>query len=379
MVTTNGLSTVLSLCRYLGLIKTIPNKDTTTRENIGTGDGSETIFWLDNLGVIENTYAFSYGSSEASLTTLTETTHYTLDLETSKLTLTGTGVTAVGTDNIYGEYKYNSQEFTNQEFLDALNAAETKILKRTEMTFADSSTTDPAYRKIITEPIKGHYNPYDKVFDLNWGPTVRFVGTVNGAYTTGGVTITLNDGGGLPTAGTLYIGGNKVAYSGRSTNNITVPSTTPSIADAAIVRGEVIEISMEPEGSATNYVVLDPDTEYEIDYAQGRIKILSNAYLGEITGSDRIYPSNYLLQVTYFHAWHEKGADPTIPDEIEYVTNMIASRRLMGSIVAKAHNTGLNDFNPALVNVDEDAISEILDHYTLLNVGTSFYNKQSLS
>lgn len=379
MVTTNEYSTPLSLSNFMVLTRTIPNHKDNAREIVGTGNSSKTIFWLDNLGVIENTYVFSYGADEENLTTLAETTHYTLDLALSKLTLTASGVTAVASNIIWGEYKYNSAGVLNAELIKQLNAAENKVIRDTEQTFANGTATNPLYKKVADEPIKGHLNPSLKVYDLFWTPLVKLQTTVNGAFTLGGTTLTLTSGTGFPNTGTIYIGGNKVSYTAKSTNDLTVPNTTPTIADGATVRGEVVELSTVPEGTTPSYSVLDPDTEYEVDYDQGRFKPLQNAYFGEVSSTDRVYPTNYLLRVTYMHAWHDLQAAPSIPDEIEWVVNAIAARKLMGSIVAKAHTLGLNEFNPSLLNVDRAAIQEVLDEYATLNVSTSNYNKQYLS
>lgn len=380
MATTNALSTSLSLTKFLHLLGTIPDhKSTTAKELVGTGDDSTAVFWLDKLGVIESTYTLSYGAAETSVTDLTETTHYVLDLDTSKLTLTATGITAVSTNNIYAVYQYNKLELLNSDILKALNAAENKLLRDTDQIFADQTATNPLFKKVVNESIKGHHNPYEKVFDFHFQPTIKLQTTTNGAFTLGGTTLTLTSGTGFPTTGTIYVGGNKVVYTAKSTNDLTVPATTPSIATGATVRGEVIEVSIQPEGSSPSYAVLDPDTEYEIDYNQGRIKPLANAYWGEITARDRIFHSNYLIRVSYMHAWHEMEEIATIPDEIEWVVNAIAARRLMGSVVAKATEAGINDFNPALIDVDKEAIMEVIDEYTTLNVGSSPYNKQSLT
>jgi len=361
----------------MNILKTIPNKDSTTKELVGTGNGVQTTFWLDYLGVIESTYTLYYGSAETTTTTLTETTHYTIDLDNSKIVLTTDGVALVATNNIYAVYKYNTLELLNADMLEALNAAENKLLRDTEQTF--TSTTLLGYRKVLNEPIKGHYDPYGKVYDLFYSPIIKLQTTTNGAYTTGGTSLTLTDGTLFPTSGTIYIGGNKVAYTSKMGHILTVPATTPSIATGATVRGEVVELSIEPEGQSQSYTVLTPDIDYEIDYNQGRFKILANAYWGEIQSGDKLYPSNYLIRASYMQAWHEPDKDATIPDEIEWVVNAIAARKLMGAVVAKAHTAGLNDFNPSLIEVDKEAIQEVIDEYKPLNVSTSMYNKQSLS
>lgn len=383
MATTNGYSTPLSLVQYLRLLKTVPNRESTYNyEEVGQANTSQTVFWLDNIGVIEGTYTLYYGASiTASLTALTETTHYTIDLDTSKITLTTTvmtgGVTVVGNNKIFAVYKYNSEGLLNSDLLDALNQAENRVIRDTETTF--TNTTALGYRKVVNELIKGHRNPHEKVFDFYYPPAINIQTTVNGAFTLGDVALTLTSSALLPSTGTIYVAGNKVAYTANAANVLTVPNTTPTIADGATVRGEVIEVSIEPEGNAQSYTVLTPDTEYEIDYDQGRVKILANAYFGEVNAEDRLYPTNYWIRVSYMHAWHEPNKDATIPDEIEYVVNALAARRIMGAIVAKAHTGGLNDFNPALINVDMDVIREILDEYRPLHVANSGFNKQSLS
>lgn len=377
-----SLGTTLTLTKFLHLLKTIPNKDSTSLELVGTGDASTTVFWLDYLGVLDETYTISYGAAATSTTALTETTHYTIDLDTSKVTLTSAGVTLVSTNNIYAAYSYNSTEILNSELLQALSAAKDQLLQDSEQTFSLSTDDDQAYREIVNEILYGHFNLYQKVFDFFYSPLVKIQTTVNGAFTLGETTLTLTDASLLPANGTIYVGGNKVTYTAKSDNDLTVPATTPSIADDATVRGEVIELSVQSEGTAPSYSVLDPDTEYEIDYDNGRFKILSNAYSTlsvSSTTTTSIYPQKFKIRVSYMHAWHEAGKDPTIPDDIKYAVLAIAARNLMGRVVAKATEYGLNDFSPTLIDVDVQRAKEIIEEYSNLNVGTSPYNKQSLS
>ena len=378
MATTNGLSTPLSLSQYMKLVGTVPSYTSTTKEEVGTGSASATTYWLDNLGVLENTYSFTYGSTEGSASAvLTETTHYTVDLDLSKVTLTASGVSALSTFKLFAAYKYNTERLLNSDLLDALNAAENKVLRTTDQTF--TNTTLLGYRKVLNEPIKAHYDPVDKVFDLKWSPLVKIETTCASAYTTGGTTVTLSDASLLPSSGTIYIDTRKVAYSVKTGNDLTIPSTTPDLNSGGTVRAECIELSSQPEGATASYTVLQPEVDYEIDYDQGRIKVLRNALWSEISNTDRIYPSNYLVRASYMSAWHEFGEDATIPDEIEWVVNAIAARKLMGQIVAKSHVTGLNEFDPSLIDGDKEAIQEVLDEYSTLNISTSMYNKQSLS
>lgn len=382
MATTKQYSTVKSLIKYLQILQTIPNKDSTSLEEVGTGNSSNNTFWLNNLGVIEDTYTLYYGSTEAVAKgqPLIETTHYTIDLDTSKITLTTTGVTLVATNIIYASYSYNKEEILNSDAIIALNSAEDKITRISEQIFAEQGSSTPNYKTVSSEPSIVALNVSDKVYETDYSPIIKISTTVATAYTTGATEIVLTSATGLPSSGTIYIGGNKVSYSAKATNTLTIPSTTPSIASGAKVRGEVIEIANYSAGSEPSYTVLDPDTEYDFDYDNGSFKLLSNAYYGDISQiGDELYPSQYQVHVTYMAAWHEMGEDATIPDEIEEITNMIAAKKFQQRIIKKAHVEGMNDFNPTLLNSGDDAIAEALAYYQPLHVGRSMYDKHKLS
>lgn len=372
-------SSVLALVKYLGLLDTVPNRTDTEKELVGTGNSSTTDFWISKLGIIENKYTLYYGTTQATTTELTETTHYTLDLDNSKVVLTSAGVTLVAANNIYTAYSYNTSELLSNEMVEVLNAAETKVELFTEQRFANYTDTNPTYRKITNEQIQGHYNPVGKVFEGFFNPWVKLSTTTDGAFTLGDTTLSLTDATGFPTTGTIYVDGNKVTYTGKSSNNLTVPNTTPSVDDDSVVAGEVVEISKEPEGNALSFEVLDPDTEYEIDYLNGYINPLSNAFWGEISAEDRLYPSNYVVRVSYFAAWHEKGTNPIVRDDIQEVVNMIAAKKFAQRMIKKAHVAGLNEFNPGALDSGDDEILRTLEYYKPLNVGLSQHDKQFVS
>jgi hypothetical protein len=372
--TSTSFSSVLGLCDYLNITKSIPDATSTSQETVGTGDNSTTTFWLDNIGVIEDTYTLYHGT-----TALTETTHYTIDLETSKITLTSAGVTEVGLHIIYAEYKYNILNIPNDQLTKLLVYAEREIKRKTETTFADYTADNPQYNQILNETKEGRFDARWKTFDMFFNPIINLSTTVASDYTTGGTEITLTDATGFPDAATIYINGNKITYTAKSANNLTVPPTTPSITADSVVYGEVIEISKESEGTTPSYEVLERDIDYKIDFLQGRIELLGNAYFGEFQDSDRFYPANYIIRASYMNAWYEQGNVPEIPDDIETCTYMIATNRLMKSVVGKAHISGLNSFNPTLVAVDRTDIDQIIDYYKPLNIGTSPYNKSHIN
>lgn len=379
MVTNNGFSTALSLNRHIGLVGTVPERVegvTPCPELIGKGNGSQTIFFTSKQYLIENTEILSTNAG----TSLTRTTDYTMDYDDGIVTLTAAGVTALGTDDLQAdEYKYNDNSITNTEIIKALNASENKVLRRTEQAFADFTATDPAYRKVLNEQYNAAQWRRGKVYETIFQPIVEIRTTVNGAYTTGGATITVTDGTGLPNAATIYIGGNKVAYTARSGNDLTVPTSTPSIADGVKVRNEVVEVSNEAEGNEPVFRVLDPDTDFTFDYYAGKFELLDRAWFGELQNSDVRFPSYYLVRTSYLQAWHEQDNDPEIPEDIEEVTNMIAAKKFTQRMVKKAHITGQNDFNPSALNSGDVDINETLMFYRTLDVGSSPANKTDLS
>jgi len=76
-------------------------------ENVGTGDNSNKHFDLDHDKIIAGTYSLYHAPSGSNdMTSLTETTHYTLDKDSGRIILTDEGVTALGTDVLYASYTY---------------------------------------------------------------------------------------------------------------------------------------------------------------------------------------------------------------------------------------------------------------------------------
>jgi len=96
-------------------------------ENVGTGDNSETDFDLDKTNIFASTYTLSHAASGSNtFTTLTETTHYTLDKESGRIVLTAGGVTEVGTDIIYATYWY-TDNFADAVISDMIDASDDEI------------------------------------------------------------------------------------------------------------------------------------------------------------------------------------------------------------------------------------------------------------
>lgn len=379
-------STVEGFARYLGLLQQVPNKDYPTKESLGTGDNVTTEYFLHSDGIIEGTYNIYYGPTYIALT---EITHYIMDLTLSKIVLTSVGLALVGTNALYASYKYFSinSGLTNAEALLALNSAENQITNTTNEVFADYTDNDPKYKKVLDEihhansPSMSDWKNRGKVFDLAYPPLINLETTTNGNYVTGSSSITLSDTTGFPTSGTLNIADNKVAFTARTGNVLTIPTSTPSIPSGSLVKGEVIEVSFTPEGGTTLYNVITPELDYTIDYVQGRILLLSNAYWNQnVThAEDTVYPTRYTVRICYMNAWYEAGEYPYIPSEIEQVTYTIAAQAMYPRIIGREYLKGNNNFRPGAFNSTRDDIRNTLINYKPLNVGTSPCNRSRIS
>lgn len=133
-------------------------------ENVGTGDGAETDFDLDHDNLITGGYTLYHAASGSnSFTALTETTHYTLDKESGRIVLTGSGVTEVGTDIIYATYWY-SDIFTDTVITDMIEKADAEIDKLTGQNW----TTPTLRNEYQNGRASSQYPTTDRPFQEDW-------------------------------------------------------------------------------------------------------------------------------------------------------------------------------------------------------------------
>jgi len=133
-------------------------------ENVGTGDASETDFDLDFTNIIASTYSLYHGASGSNtMTALTETTHYTLDKESGRVVLTGTGVSAVGTDIIYATYTY-TEIFSDSILSSFVTFSDSEVEKLTGRSWDTPSS--------VTEYLNGRslsgYPSTDRPYANDW-------------------------------------------------------------------------------------------------------------------------------------------------------------------------------------------------------------------
>ena len=106
-------STAVSSTDYTNTLQVVRSSGLASEvhlETLGTGDSSEDSFDSEYGNIIADSYTLKYGAADSnSLSTLTETTHYSIDKDSGSILLTSAGVTAVGTNVLYISYTYSSK------------------------------------------------------------------------------------------------------------------------------------------------------------------------------------------------------------------------------------------------------------------------------
>jgi hypothetical protein len=248
-------TSVAGFWKFLGLYKhsmdfnptETPVIETVASTTVAAGD-----YYLDQMGVDTDSLVLKRSIDSRTLTS----TAYTFDADRSKITISAAGATDLSTSSLWAEYGYNAlgRDLNYTETENMLTRAEEDVDVETNTVFADQTAINPGYNKITNEFDAGKGVAISMYYTRMY-PVVKLQTTVNGKYTTGATAITFADATGFPTTGTIYIDGNKVTYTNKSSNTLTIPSTTPTIADASVVRGEVLEVSLDPAGVTPSFTV----------------------------------------------------------------------------------------------------------------------------
>jgi len=367
--TDTDYATTLQLVKYMNAVgDTIDNGANNFLEEVGTGNNSQKIFLLDHKGVVSGTYSVYYGASaEASLSNeLTETTHYTLDKDSGKLVLTSAGVTLVGTNNLYADYKYNVFELPESELQNALNRAAVEVDSITSTHFADVTEATPDWVKVSNETHKGR-GAYNRVYFVDERPIPDVSTTLSSDEAVGSTTLNVVSTSGFPSNGTLSIGGEKVAYSEKSSNTFTCTALTSTHSSGDEVLPYCFEGSSTYEGSSPTWTVLEKNKDYEIDFKTGRVYFATSDF--NITDAQAWELNPPLNVPKRFRASYISGFSE-IPSDVTKATLMLASNDLMHGAVRSATVRGLDDFRPNLVDVDKDHVKSLLKEYVQGQMGS---------
>jgi len=363
-------TTVVGFVKHAKLQRKIPDvaSGTVTPEKVAPGNSSDLVYLLQRTSVINSTLVLTTTAG----TTLVETTDYAQ--EDGIITLTTAGKVALGNDTLLAKYTYISEDtnLLESEMEDMLEDAESGFEEEVETVFADQTSSTPDYNQ-VTDELQDGQGFIDKQYRSNFFPLVKLQTTVASNFTLGDTTLTLTDASGFPETGTIYVGGNKVTYSARSTNDLTVPNTTPTVAADAVVRGEVIEVSLDPEGVTVSFQVLTPDVDYAVDYDTGRITLLDDFYGSVPSTFGLTKPENGVadrVRFTYMNAWHKLGKDCTVPNEIRKIVYMMTMAELADTAILSSNATFADNFSPTAINSINARIKAKINKYKSFNVSS---------
>ena len=334
-------TTYLDFSRFLQADKHVPNREQSTfpaKEEIGTGDDSATRFTLDNGNVIQDTLTIYYGASETAATsTLTETTHYTVDYDNGIITLTSAGVTLLSTNIMYGVYDYNGMDKKNSVIQDNLIKAEADVDRMTNSAFFDSTASTPNFIEIINELQEGQ-GTYNVVYAADKYPLNSTTTTLNGAVSADDSTITVVSTDGFPDSGSFAVETDKIAYTGKTSTTFTGCTSVLAHDDGKTVTSFIFEVSLTSEGTAPSWEVLEYDSGYSVDFECGEFKSNSNL-------TDTIY-DNYQPQLRTWdrvRMTYQYGYG-TIYSDVIHLVHLVAARYMFHGQILNALARNSNGF-----------------------------------
>ncbi len=369
-------ASTLQLSKSLGIKSDVPTWDvgsTPTKETVGTGDSSTTVFYLDHRYIINGTLTLYYGSSQSTTTYLTETTHYAIDLGIGKITLNSTGLALVGTDTLYAEYSYNSNGMTDAFLESTIKKAELEVDNLINSTFTDSTVTNPDYPSI--EEYKDTEGYFNTTYFTKKQPLIDISSTLASDITSSDTSITLasGDGSDFPSTGTIVIGTEKVTYTGVSTDTLTGcsrgvdDSTAASHSSGDSVHTTVVEVSGTNAGNSPTYVVLEWDVDMAVT-TDGAITLFNTTAWQTLTTTTNVNVKSDIprrLRLSYLYGYD------IIPQSINRLTLLLAKRILVGNTILNTLIKGRDEFNPSLVGSEAQEIKQIVSAYIVYPMGNT--------
>lgn len=365
--------TSLQFSRAVGICRDIPSWDvgqTPTRETVGTGDGSATEFYLDHHRIVSGSYTIYYGTTAAATTTLTETTHYTLDKDTGKLTLTSAGVTLLSTNNIYAAYSYYDLDLSSTYVDEVLARAEQEVDSSLNTTFTDGTATNPSYPSATD--VQSSQGFWDRQYFTQHKPLVDVSSTLDGDITATATTLDVasGDGAKFPSSGTIIIGNEIISYTGVSTDTLTGLTRGVSDSDGAAhsdgdsIHTTVLEISGTNQGSSPSWNALAWDSEmYAGSYGNLYIykdQLSSGVYVNPALMREQDVAQRVRIRYLY-------GYD-SVPVDITRLTILYAKRMLMMDNVSSSVIKGRNEFQFSALNADAEEMERIASAYRVIKI-----------
>ena len=368
-------ATPLMLAEILGVEKSIPSWDvagTPIKENVGTGNNSTTTFYLDQKSVISDSYTLYYGATEASVTALTETTHYNLDNDTGTLVLTSAGVTLVSTSKIFASYKYYSDGMKDSYIVSVLSRAEKKVNNETNSIFTDGTQDNPSYPiKTEIQSSPGYFRNQIIVDDK---PFIDVTSKIDGDITSSDSTISItgSTGANFPSSGYIIINSEVITYTGVSTDDLTgctrgvLGTTAAAHSDGDDVHTTILFLSNTQQGTTRVYTVQPWDTQMHITET-GLAYSYNQSVFNESQFPDRLSEQDVAdrVKIIYYHGYN------TVPTDITRLTLIFAKEMLLKDSIGSSLIKGRDGFRPGVMSTDAGEAESIINSYIVIPMGNT--------
>jgi hypothetical protein len=356
-------ATTLQLAAITELIRKVPERvagESPTLEEVGAGDEEKTKFYLAHSNPIKGSVILYYGEDSCTSDMLVEDDDYTLDYERGIITLTEDGLEKLETNVIYAEYYYYAIDKTDEYFYELLERMEAQIDKLLNTKFTDSTIKNPEYPYIDFEPsTQGYFN---RNYMFTKRPCIDIIETLGADLTINANTLVLTDSGNIPTSGKILIDTEIISYTGVTALTHTLTgltrgvdgSTATAHLSGAKVYTTIVQMSTTARGGVPIFVTLQRGTDYTV--TEDKVQIQDGFNL--MTRED----INNRIKIRHYYGYD------FIPLDITRLTLLQAAKDLLHMAVRKAHILGMNDFNPAMINVDQEEIDRIINQYRVLDM-----------
>lgn len=372
-MTTATYTTTLKLAQFLNIHNSAPPVDNATKgvgtafESIGTAESASQNYFLDNKAIIDGTYAIWSGGTTATALRLTETTHFILNKDKGSFVITTTGAGLTSGSALYAEYQYYTSESGINDTLatDAIVRAQNHIENECNTLFAVGNTATPLFG-VAWQELQPGRGQYDRLYITDHFPIQIITTGLDGALTSTAVTVVVNSTNGFQSSGTAVIAIEQFSYTGKSSTAFTGVtrgvngSTAIAHADDEIVTSHVVEMSLTEAASTATWETQEYLVDYGVNKDAGTIKLVNFDSVASTILSNK-YPLKNLpdrVRISYQYGWS------TIPEEIERLTLMLASKELKTRTVNRALIMGRDEFKPSMLNVDDQWIQNTLNRYT---------------
>jgi len=372
-------ASTVQFAQALGISRAVPEwaaGTTPAKEEVGTGNGTNDTFYLDYKNVLYGaTKLYTGGATEASCTTLlSETTHYVLELESGKITLTSAGVTLVSTHKIFASYSYVDPQYnlSNEYLADVLVRVEEQIDGELNTTFT-ADATNPDWPFVLREE-QASKGWFDRVYFSRYRPLIDCESVLADDVDVSQDTLLLADASSFPMQGYVIIENEVMRYTGVSTNTLTgvVRAQFGTSASAHVTGAEVhttiVEVSPTPEGQIPVWSVMAWNTRMFARPLTGAVQILENNLIAPDYIASHLHRAQGVssrFRLTYYYGYQG------IPRDIERLAILFAKKSLMTDTVGRSIIAGRNEFNPGMFEYGKSEADRILARYRQLPMGNT--------